>query len=226
VPGISGNVDHDRFNGTLDELRAYAGASSAPTTTTTSTGSSGSNPSGTVYFSEGFEAAPYGGCGVLGQASLAGQGWAVCAVSGAYEGRNVAGIGWNGGYGANADDALVLPPIDLSQATNPVLVFHQAYDIEMQKDGAKVIVWDGAQWTFPDPSGGYPVAQLVYQTPHDGWYTGTQMSWQTQTFDLGAYVGLTDVVVAFWFVSDGDDSTKPRGWGGFWALDAVSVAER
>jgi hypothetical protein len=164
--------------------------------------------------------------GVSGQASAAGQGWGVGQVQGDADGDGgIAAIGWGStGYPDNANDALVLPAIDLSQATDPVLEFATAYDIQNGNAGGKVIVWDGAQWTFPDVNPAYPVQQLLYQTPADGWFSGTQGSWQVESVDLGAYKGQSGVVVAFWFVSD-DGSTKPAGWGGFWAVDAVVVAE-
>ncbi|GIW70856.1 MAG: hypothetical protein KatS3mg102_0398 [Planctomycetota bacterium] len=187
----------------------------------TGTPTGGVQPSNGIWVAEGFDAAPYGNFGVVGQASQAGNGWGV----GTAGSETVAAVGWGGGYAPNMSDVLLTPPLDFTGAQHPVLVFRHAYDIEPNFDGAKVVVWDGVQWNYPDIQGGYPVQQLFYQTPAPGWFTGTQSSFAQVTVDLSAFAGLADVVVGFWFVSDADDTSMPQGWGGFWAINDVLIGE-
>lgn len=164
---------------------------------------------------EDFETAPYGGIGSAGnsQEPL----WA----AGRIDGRSAAGIGWNGGYPERASEILVLPPMDLCRAINPILAFRHRFSLESGYDAGKIVVLNRktGQIDFPKPLGGYPVQSLVVPTTIEGFYTGVQTDWTAQIFDLSPYAGAADVLIGFWFVSD--DSISGSGW----YIDSVAVGE-
>jgi len=158
---------------------------------------------------------------MAGPQSSAGNGWGVgTALS-----QSAAAIGWSG-YPADAVESLRTPSLDLSGSAEPLMRITHAFDIETGFDGAKIVVWDGTDWKSADVLGqGYTTQQLNYQTGFDGWWTGSQTSYQTALVDLRPWKGLPDVVVAFLFVSDVDDASMPTGWTGFWAIDRIEIGE-
>jgi hypothetical protein len=168
-------------------------------------------PTNFPFGPEGFEESPYGNVITPGQA------WGVGpnGLTG-----QCAGIGF-GAYPKNAQDILALPSMDLSQAKNPVLSFWHRYEIEHLYDSGKIAVYDyqTQQYEYPDPVGGYPEQNLVYSTPTQGFYTGSQGNWVLQQFDLSKFAGREQVGIVFLFVSD--DSIEHEGW----FIDDVQVAE-
>ena len=202
----------------------------------TTTGGGGTTGGGTPpatnfpFGPESFEAAPYGNVATDGAQTQALQQpqWGVYQLQGgAATGQNAAGISGPQGYVNDASEILVLPKMDFSTAVSPELTFSHVYDIEHLFDGAKVAIydWQTQQYSYPDPVGGYPEQNLMYQTPDDGWYTGTAgisqtaITWQQASFDLSAFAGRPEISIVFWFVSD--DSVPGAGW----FIDDISVAE-
>lgn len=115
------------------------------------------------------------------------------------------------------------PPLDLTAGTAPTLSFWTRYGIETGWDGGIVQISDddGASWQTITPLGGYPGTIAHDNNACDfpigmGAYTGTDLNWSEQQFDLGTYAGET--VTVRW-VFGTDTAQTDAGW---W-LDDVTV---
>ncbi|MBI4083243.1 MAG: carboxypeptidase regulatory-like domain-containing protein [Candidatus Lambdaproteobacteria bacterium] len=96
-------------------------------------------------------------------------------------------------YTNSADSSLTLPAVDLSASTAPSLSFWQSYEMESGYDNARLEV---------STDGGAIFTQI------QSW-TGTNLAWTQQTFDLTPYKS-AQTVIRFRFTTDG--SVVYDGW--------------
>jgi bacillopeptidase F (M6 metalloprotease family) len=111
------------------------------------------------------------------------------------------------------------PPITLTKDASPTLAFWTRYGIESGWDGGLVQVSsdDGATWETLTPAGGYPgvidnggANNNACDFPEGtGVFTGTDLDWSEQQFDLSSHVGQT--VTVRW-VFGTDTAQTAQGW--------------
>jgi hypothetical protein len=183
---------------------------------------------GSIIFEEKFEGAPFK---VMVDGSNVSD-WGVVEDSTSPEGPHVAKFGINGGYPNNANTFLVMDKVDLSAGAGWLLAFRHHYNIEKDPegnfgyDGLRVVGSpdDGANWHLLTPVGGYPFSYVnVFDT---GGYSGESNTWALGLFDLSALQESNQVLVAFQFASDSDNSTAPPGFEGFWSVDGIRIGDR
>ncbi|MCM3781741.1 S8 family serine peptidase [Neobacillus mesonae] len=113
----------------------------------------------------------------------------------AYSGDNVIATNLTGTYAANANTAIIAPPINLANAPEGgLLSFKQWYDLEDNSDfGSVYIATEETDYEFE---------QLLT-------FTGSSEEWVNQYIDLTEYAG-QKVYVAFLLTSD--SSVQGEGW--------------
>ncbi|MFH0990669.1 MAG: choice-of-anchor J domain-containing protein [bacterium] len=103
---------------------------------------------------------------------------------------------------ANTVDASLNLPINLSNATMPILTFWTRFGTEPNGDFGRVEVSIGTGWTVA------------------GYWTGSQTAWKKVTLDLTQWAGSSNVTVRFRFTTNGN-ATVSDGW----YIDDVMIAE-
>jgi len=93
-------------------------------------------------------------------------------------------------------------PIDLSDATNPVLEYYAKWDVLRTFDYAQIqISTDGSFWTAvcaeDTKIGGVNSYSITSPQPSEAIYDGLQKSWVRQEVDLSAYTGVSNLYVRF-----------------------------
>ena len=135
-------------------------------------------------------------------------------------GEKVAATVRDGNYPDQEAGLLILPALDLSTATRPVLHFKHWYDIEAGFDGGCVQASAAGMSTFPilPPGDGYPYLEVSALGGRPA-YSGQSGGYVDAVVDLSRFAGRTGVQIVFFFAADGD-----RNAAG-WYVDDVLVAE-
>lgn len=120
-----------------------------------------------------------------------------------YDGRFAWGTGLVADYLNDSVDHLELPPVDLSAASRPILVFVHWYAFGAGDVGT-VEVDGGLGWTAAQPIYGYPAV--------DGW-SGASSGWETVAVDLSAWGDTPRVRLTF--------SADAAGTAAGWFVDEV-----
>lgn len=126
--------------------------------------------------------------------------WGATSIS--YEGNLAAGIGSSNGYDYNEHDSLVSIKLDLTSATNQVMVFRQRYRVVSGENTCKVLVTDDEGVTFNLESV----------------FTGNNLTWHPQAVDLSDYAGSSIRVI---FKLEGTSINRIGGTEGGWWIDNV-----
>jgi hypothetical protein len=131
--------------------------------------------------------------------------------------------GYFSGYGDSSCLALYSPTLAISAGQNAVLSFFTRYGIELGWDAGLVQISNdgGSNWQILSPVGGYP-SQMNNANSNDACgfvnnqpaFTGTALSWQAYSFDLGASAGT--IKLRWLFSTDG--AQTDAGW---WIDDVV-----
>jgi hypothetical protein len=138
--------------------------------------------------------------------------------------------GWasSPGVGFAWDERLKLLSIDLSSSSTATLTFEHYYNFnDFSFDGGNVHISTVGQfgpWNLLSPEGGYDaVLDPVWSTGEEA-YSGSNMEWNTATFDLSAYTG--NVVWLRWRAvtsTDGWDDQDGFANGDGWFIDDVMI---
>jgi bacillopeptidase F (M6 metalloprotease family) len=151
-------------------------------------------------------------------------GWGIGTPSGGGptppQGAKCLGIGLTGPYPNGVNDLSLTAPINLTGATQPILVFKHWYDTEAGIDGGRILVQPAGQilGQVADPVVGYP--SIVEAFGPDAGYAGSSGGqWVEARFDLTPYAGQNGIAIQFMFSSDGGVN-KPG-----WFIDDVKIGE-
>ncbi|HNQ43831.1 MAG TPA: immune inhibitor A, partial [Candidatus Cloacimonadota bacterium] len=134
--------------------------------------------------------------------------WGSTSLVTPYSGTKVWATNLVGQYPNMVQYHLYTPKYTLTQ--NSTMSFKHFYGIEPLYDGANVGISTngGNTWTILTPTGGYNTTNINGLAGESGW-SGSTSTWQTASFDLGAYAG-QEVMFRFRLGTDGGNSGL--GW--------------
>ena len=121
------------------------------------------------------------------------------------------------GYDSWEADVLVSRLVDLTEADDPTMVYHQHYNIQR---GAAI--YDRA-WVLVSQDYGLTFSPAKLESGDEALFSGFVEDWETVNIDLSEYAG-SKVHIAFAFESGRQNSGADSGFTPGWWVDDISIA--